>query len=110
MPYRVEFIARGRSGLSITEFMANGLPVVAMELPVFHEVFPGKLDLVPLGDTNAMADRVLRWLDNPDDARKCGADNHAFAVRYDIRLVARAELAAMEAAVVRHRQKFSGVR
>lgn len=91
-------------GLSITEFMAWGLPVVAMDLPVFAEVFQDRLDLVPLGDINAAADRICFWLENPDLAGSNGELNRAFIQRYDCKKLAQVELEAMENALVRHRQ------
>ncbi len=90
-------------GLSITEFMAAGLPVVAMELPVFDEVFPDHLDLVPQGDVTAAARRLQFWLENPDEARRQGAENRRFILRYDCRQLARMEMEAIEAAVQSHR-------
>ena len=92
-------------GLSITEFMAAGLPVVAMELPVFDEVFPNHLDLVPQGDVAATAVRLRFWLENPDAAQRQGGDNRQFILRYDARNLARAEINAIEAAVQAHRQR-----
>ncbi len=90
-------------GLSVHEFLAFGLPVVAMDLPVFEQVFPGQLDLVARGDTARFATRVLGWLDNPVAAREQGVRGRAFVARYDTREVARRELAAMEEAVGRRR-------
>ncbi len=88
-------------GLSVTEYLAFGLPVVAMRLPVFDQVFPGQLDLVPQGDAAAAAARVLHWLENPDAAREQAVRGRAFVERYDYRTVAGQELAALEAAVRR---------
>jgi len=78
-------------GLSITEFLAAGLPVVAMHLPIFDEVFPGQLDLTPLGDTQAFAERILWWLNHPDDAKQRGIDGRRFVERYDYKSVAEKE-------------------
>lgn len=92
-------------GLSVTEFLAVGLPVVAMEVPVFRDIFPGQLDLVPPGDTNATATRVLHWLNHPDEARSRAAAGQEFVRRYDHREVARREMVALEAAVQRRRSR-----
>ncbi len=90
-------------GLSVTEFLAVGLPVVAMEVPVFREVFPGQLDLVPRGDTTSMARRILHWIEHPEMAQAQAKAGREFICRYDHREVARREMAALEAAVARRR-------
>lgn len=84
-------------GLSVTEYLAFGLPVVAMRLPVFDQVFPGQLDLVDQGDAAAAAARVLHWLGQPEAARAQAVRGRAFVERYDYRAVAEQELAALEA-------------
>jgi len=93
-------------GLSVTEFLAVGLPVVAMEVPVFREVFPGQLDLVPQEDTTAAATRLLHWLNHPEAAMARGKAGREFVRQYDHRSVADREMAALEAAVVKSRKKF----
>jgi glycosyltransferase involved in cell wall biosynthesis len=90
-------------GLSITEFMAAGLPVVAMELPVFSEVFPGHLDLVPMADKQRTAERILHWLNQPELTRKQGEENRRFIQRYDARNLAQVEIDAMKTAVAAKR-------
>ncbi|HUS34797.1 MAG TPA: glycosyltransferase family 4 protein, partial [Verrucomicrobiae bacterium] len=42
-------------GLSINEFLATGIPVVAYGLPIFDTVFPNQLIKVPIGDKPATA-------------------------------------------------------
>lgn len=91
-------------GLSITEFLAVGLPVVAMDLPIFRQVFPAQLDLVPQRDPAAAAGRVLHWLEHPEPARERAAQGREFVARYDHREVARQELAALRGAIERRRQ------
>ncbi|MBN8249285.1 MAG: hypothetical protein J0L84_17800, partial [Verrucomicrobia bacterium] len=68
-------------------------------------VFPGQLDLVPMGDTALAADRVLQWL--ADDAARIvrGRAGRAFAERYDYAPVARAEMTALEAGVTAYRNR-----
>lgn len=84
-------------GLSVTEYLAFGLPVVAMRLPVFDQVFPGQLDLVDQGDATAAAERVLQWLERPEAAREQAMRGRSFVERYDYRAVAEQELAALAA-------------
>ncbi len=88
-------------GLSVTEYLAFGLPVVAMHLPIFDQVFPGQLDLVPLGDPLKAAERVNHWLDHPEAALEQAIRGRAFVERYDYRAIAAAELTALEQAVAR---------
>jgi glycosyltransferase involved in cell wall biosynthesis len=99
---KVSLVARSRVGLSLSreegwglsvnEFLAAGLPVVAMEVPVFRSVFPGQLDLVPQKDLAATTTRILHWLDHPDEARRRGLEGRRFVERYDHRRVAAEEM------------------
>jgi glycosyltransferase involved in cell wall biosynthesis len=91
-------------GLSVNEFLAAGLPVVAMEVPVFRKVFPDQLDLVPQKDTAAVAERILYWLANPAAARDRGIAGRAFVQRYDHKTVANREMEILIEAV-KHRAK-----
>jgi glycosyltransferase involved in cell wall biosynthesis len=92
-------------GLSVNEFLGIGLPVVAMEVPVFRSVFPDQLDLVPQGGITAAADRVLHWLGHPEEARLRGIAGREFVRRYDHRAVAERELEILREAVGRRRVK-----
>ncbi len=83
-------------GLSINEFLAAGLPVVAYGLPIFDVVFPRQLTNVPVGDHGAAAREVLALLDNPNRQRELAASGRRFVERYDFRNVAREEFAALE--------------
>ncbi len=86
-------------GLSVHEFLAFGLPVVAMHLPILDHVFPGQIDGVPAGDTARCAERIGWWLDHPEACREQGVRGRAFAIGKDHRAVARAEIEAMAAAI-----------
>ncbi len=96
-------------GLSVNEFLGIGLPVVAMEVPVFQYVFPGQLDLVRQGDVEAAANRVLHWLGNPEEARRRGIEGREFVRRYDHRTVAVREMQVLEEAVRAHRANSVGI-
>lgn len=91
-------------GLSVNEFLAFGMPVVAMDLPVFRRIFPDQLDLVPPRDAQAAAARILHWLAHPDEARARGVAGRGFIQRYDHRSVAATE-AALLAQAIRHRRR-----
>ena len=107
-PEKVALVSRARVGLSLSreegwglsvnEFLAAGLPVVAMEVPVFRSVFPGQLDLVPQKDITATASRILHWLDHPEEARRQGMSGREFVQRYDHRRVAAEEISILSAA------------
>jgi glycosyltransferase involved in cell wall biosynthesis len=79
-------------GLSINEFLAAGLPVVAYDLPIFAQVFPGQLDLVPMHDASAAAKRIVRLLEDESLRREKAQRGREFIQRYDFREVAKAEL------------------
>jgi glycosyltransferase involved in cell wall biosynthesis len=95
-------------GLSITECLGFGMPVVAMHLPIFDHVFPGQLDLVPPGDTTRMAERVVFWLGHEAERLRQAEQGRAFIQRYDYAPVARAELAALERGLALFRKKNGG--
>jgi glycosyltransferase involved in cell wall biosynthesis len=84
-------------GLSINEFLAAGLPVVAYELPIYQHVFPDQLELVPPGDKSGAAQAIIRLLKDDQLRMKLGQRGRQFIQRYDYRKVAREELNAMEA-------------
>jgi glycosyltransferase involved in cell wall biosynthesis len=84
-------------GLSITEFLATGLPVVAYDLHVFSEVFPGQLDLVRLHDAGGAAGRVVALLTDEPLRLARGEAGRQFIKRYDYRVMAQAELDKLQA-------------
>jgi glycosyltransferase involved in cell wall biosynthesis len=88
-------------GLSITEFMASALPVVAYQLPVYDEVFPGQLERVPLGDWQTAAARTAALLADAPRRTELGERNRAFVLRYHYREVASKELGALQAVLAR---------
>lgn len=83
-------------GLSVTECLGFGMPVVAMHLPIFDHVFPGQLDLVPMGDTEQCAARVLHWLKDEPARLRQARQGRDFIERYDYAPVAREEMAALQ--------------
>ena len=82
-------------GLSVNEFLATGIPVVAYGLPIFDSVFPNQLIKVPIGDKSAAAREIVALLDSPARQRELGLRGREFVQRYDFRNVARQELAAL---------------
>jgi len=52
-------------GLPALEALACGTPVVAADLPALREVLADQAELVPPGDADALADALLRVLDDP---------------------------------------------
>lgn len=78
-------------GLSITEFLAMGLPVVAYDLPVFHHVFNNVLQLVPDFDKSLAACKILHLLKDPAERTRWGQKGRQLVARYDISAVAEKE-------------------
>ena len=83
-------------GLAVNEYLASALPVVAYDLPVFREVFPGLLRSIPLGDKAATADAILDLLANPNAREEQGQAGREFVQRYDYRKMACQELQHLE--------------
>jgi glycosyltransferase involved in cell wall biosynthesis len=83
-------------GLSINEFLATGIPVVAYGLPIFDTVFPDQLIKVPVGDKSATARAILELMDAPTRQRELGLRGRQFVQRYDFRNVAQQELSALQ--------------
>jgi glycosyltransferase involved in cell wall biosynthesis len=82
-------------GLSVNEFLATGIPVVAYGLPIFDSVFPNQLIKVPIGNKAAAAREILQLLDAPARQRELGLRGREFVQRYDFRNVAKQELQAL---------------
>ena len=82
-------------GLSVTEYLAAGLPVVAYDLPVFQSEFEGHLELWDRGDTDAIAKALIRWIQDPVECEKKGELGRQFVRRFDYRTVAHEELDLM---------------
>ena len=86
-------------GLSITEFLAMKMPVIAYGLPVFEQVFPTQLEIVPRGQPESAASETLKLLADPKRIQKRGREGSEFVRRYDYRQIALEELAVLEDAV-----------
>jgi glycosyltransferase involved in cell wall biosynthesis len=85
-------------GLSVNECLATGLPVVAYDLPIYNEVFPGLLVAVPAGQKGRVAEELIRLLDDPARRTQLGAHGKQYVQRYDYREIAAAELDAIKKA------------
>ncbi len=83
-------------GLSVNEFLAAKLPVVAYRLPVFDVVFKNQLVTVPIGDKPAAANAIIDLLENSDRCRLLGSQGRDFVQQYDVRSVALNELGALK--------------
>jgi glycosyltransferase involved in cell wall biosynthesis len=52
-------------GLPLLEAMATGCPVIASDLPVFHEIAGDAAAIVPAGDPTSLAEQMLKMLEDP---------------------------------------------
>ena len=72
-------------GGAVLEAMGLGLPVVASDLPVLREVLGETAAFAAPGQPDAIADRVLRLLADPDRrAALAQATQARFAERYEL--------------------------
>ena len=83
-------------GLSINEFLAAAIPVVAYALPIFDTVFPNQLYGVKVGDIEGAAANILRLLDRDAERQEVGQRGRNFVMQYDYRNVAKSELKLLE--------------
>ncbi|HSJ35542.1 MAG TPA: glycosyltransferase family 4 protein [Acidimicrobiia bacterium] len=86
-------------GIVVAEAMAAGCAIVASDLPAFRPVLDGCGDMVPPGDPHALAEAMIRLLDDPDSSRAAGEGARAAAGRFDWAVVAGRYRAAYESAL-----------
>jgi glycosyltransferase involved in cell wall biosynthesis len=79
-------------GQVAVEAMACGLPVVAYDLKIYDEIFPGGMVRLPQGDVARFAREVLRLMDDPDARAALVADAAKVSARFDWEAIARGEL------------------
>lgn len=60
-------------GLPLIEAAEHGIPILARDLPVFHEVAGAHARYFSGMSAQALADAVRAWLDDVDDARRHGS-------------------------------------
>ncbi|HVL69218.1 MAG TPA: glycosyltransferase family 1 protein [Vicinamibacterales bacterium] len=83
-------------GLTPLEALSAGVPVVVADTPVAREVCGEAADLVPVGDVEGTAERILRILRHPHAAAERLAHAPAVLARYSWELAAERTLAAIE--------------
>jgi glycosyltransferase involved in cell wall biosynthesis len=69
-------------GISLLEGMAFGLPAVAYALPHYREVFEDVPVLVPVGDIDGFAARVLELLEDEQLRERKSAESRELALRH----------------------------
>lgn len=79
-------------GQVAVEAMACGLPVVAYDLAIYDEIFPGGMVRLPQGDVRGFADAVLRLMDDPARRAELVGDAAHVATRFEWEQIAREEL------------------
>ena len=80
-------------GQVAVEAMACGLPVVAYDLAIYDEIFPGGMVRLPQGDVEGFAREVLRLLGDPERRAEVVSQAAQVAGRFDWEEIARSELA-----------------
>jgi glycosyltransferase involved in cell wall biosynthesis len=79
-------------GIAVCEALASGVPVVAYRHPVLDELFGGAYVGVDAGDVEALAEHVIRVLEDNAYADELSNGGRAVARRYDVARVAEQEL------------------
>jgi len=79
----------------IAEAMAYGLPVVAYDLPIYHDIYEEHILKVPSDDISKFADAVLHLLSNGELRRSFGLKGQEFVQRYDWGRIAEKEYQIM---------------
>jgi glycosyltransferase involved in cell wall biosynthesis len=79
-------------GQVAVEAMACGLPVVAYNLLIYDEIFPGGMIRLPQGDVDGFAAEVLKVLGDPSRHSLLVAEAALVAARFDWEAIARSEL------------------
>ena len=85
---------------SVLEAMAMGRPVITTDAPGCRApIVPGLNGLlVPVGDTVALAEAIIRLIDNPDEAKSMAEHSRSIAEqRYDVRHVTAHVMKILEA-------------
>jgi glycosyltransferase involved in cell wall biosynthesis len=84
--------------------MACGLPVVAYDLPVYHEIFKHGLVTVPLKDFKHFSEEVISLLENDERRQLLGDEGRNQATLYDWNNVAAREFSLMQKELARERE------
>lgn len=79
-------------GQVAVEAMACGLPVVAYDLAIYDEIFPGGMVRRPQGDVNGFAAAVVDLMDNHERRAQLVAEAAQVACRFDWEQISRDEL------------------
>jgi glycosyltransferase involved in cell wall biosynthesis len=85
-------------GLPALEAMARGLPVLASDLPVLHEVAGDAADYVDPSDIGALADALMRLLQDPARLQRMSELGLSRAAEFSWRRAATATLASFQLA------------
>jgi glycosyltransferase involved in cell wall biosynthesis len=83
-------------GIAIAEAMACGLPVVAYDLPVYSEVFPEGMLMVPINNIKRFSEEILSLLANDEKRYILAKKGRALVSIYDWTQVAARELSIMD--------------
>lgn len=66
-------------GLAVVEAMAAGLPCVLSDIPALKENFGGKALFAPVGDSSALADRIVELLQDEQTAQLLASKGRSLA-------------------------------
>ncbi|MCX6000373.1 MAG: glycosyltransferase family 4 protein [Chloroflexi bacterium] len=73
--------------IAVCEAMACGVPVVAWDLPVYREIYPGGMIVAETGDSNDFADKVISLLQDRHLLDRTAQEAIVTASRYDWKVI-----------------------
>ena len=84
-----------------SEAMALGVPVVAWDLPVYHQIFPVGMVRVPVGDYQSFADAVIKVLEDDSHATEIMTQGLQLSRNFNWNTIARYEAKILEEVMAR---------
>jgi glycosyltransferase involved in cell wall biosynthesis len=86
-------------GIAVCEAMACGLPVIAWNLPVYREIFPKGMLMIPYGNFERFAETTLKLLENSEFRNSMSKDALNISYQYSWDSVAEREITLIKRSI-----------